>query len=99
MPARIFPLKPPGDGKGSQSYRPACTRVSQETGFAAYINHVPGGARRSSEMSAISGRLLAASLLRASALRRFSTLAAFLLLSLGLLPSAHAVVLRGVVTD
>ena len=50
-------------------------------------------------MSAFSGCLLAASLLRASALRRGRTLAAFLFLSLVLTSSAHAVVVHGVVTD
>ena len=53
-------------------------------------------------MSAVSGRPVAASLLRASALRRCSTLAAFLLLPSLLLvsaPPARAVVVRGVVTD
>ncbi|MGA1981458.1 MAG: TonB-dependent receptor plug domain-containing protein [Acidobacteriaceae bacterium] len=53
-------------------------------------------------MSAVSGRQVAASLLRASALRRCSTLAAFLLLPSLLLvsvPPARAVVVRGVVTD
>ena len=100
MPARIFPLKPPGDGKGGQDFRPVCARVSQETGSAAYINHVPGGERRSSDMSVVSGRLLAAFPSRGSALCRFSTLAAFLFLSLVLFTSpAHAVIVRGVVTD
>jgi len=52
-------------------------------------------------MSAISGRSMAVSLLRASALRRFSTLAAFLLSAFLLIsaPPARAVVVRGVVTD
>ncbi len=52
-------------------------------------------------MSAISGRLQAAFLSRASALRRFSTPAAFLLFSLALICNAPAgaVVVRGVVTD
>ncbi len=51
-------------------------------------------------MSAFSGRSVAASLLRASALRRFSTLAAFLFLTLFVFTApAHAVVVRGVVTD
>src|ERR1035441_4502274 len=100
MPARIFPLKPPGNGKGSQVYRPACTRVSQETGSAAYINHVPGGERRRSEMSAVSGRLMAVFLLRASAFRKCLTLAAFLFLAHFLFTTpARAVVVRGVVTD
>jgi len=52
-------------------------------------------------MSAISGRSMAVSLLRSSALRRFSTLAAFLLSAFLLIsaPPARAVVVRGVVTD
>ena len=52
-------------------------------------------------MSAISGRSMAVSLLRASALRRFSTLAAFLLSAFLLISDspARAVVVRGVVTD
>ena len=52
-------------------------------------------------MSSIIGRPLAAFLLRASALRRLSTLAAFLLLSHVLIfaTPARAVVVRGVVTD
>ena len=50
-------------------------------------------------MSAISGRLPAAFLLRGSALRRLSTLAAFLLLTHFLAAPALAVVVRGVVTD
>ena len=50
-------------------------------------------------MSAISGLLPAASLLRGSALRRISTLAAFLVLTHLFTISAHAVVVRGVVTD
>lgn len=51
-------------------------------------------------MSAVSGRPMAASFLRASALRRFSTLAAFLFSAL-LVSSApaRAVVVHGVVTD
>jgi hypothetical protein len=44
MPAMTLPLKPPGDGKGGQEAPLACTRVSQETGSAANINHAPGGA-------------------------------------------------------
>ena len=52
-------------------------------------------------MSAISGRSMAVSLLRSSALRRFSTLAAFLLSAFLLISDspARAVVVRGVVTD
>jgi vitamin B12 transporter len=52
-------------------------------------------------MSSIIGRPLAAFLLRSSALRRLSTLAAFLLLSHVLIfaTPARAVVVRGVVTD
>jgi len=52
-------------------------------------------------MSMISGRQKAVSSLRASALRRLSTLAALLLSSLLLIsaPCAEAVVVRGVVTD
>jgi vitamin B12 transporter len=51
-------------------------------------------------MSAINGRLLAAFLLRGSALRRFSTLAAIAFLAhLVFATPAHAVVVRGVVTD
>ena len=52
-------------------------------------------------MSAISGRSMAVSLLRSSALRRFSTLAAFLLSAFLLISAspARAVVVRGVVTD
>ena len=50
-------------------------------------------------MSAISGRLPAAFFLRASALRRLSTLAAFLLLTHLFAAPARAVVVRGVVTD
>ena len=50
-------------------------------------------------MFATSGRLLAASLLRASALRKCQTLAAFLFFSLLLVQSANAVIVHGVVTD
>jgi vitamin B12 transporter len=52
-------------------------------------------------MSALTGRLVAAYVSRGSALRRFSTLAAFLLLSHLLIfaTPAHAVVVRGMVTD
>ena len=52
-------------------------------------------------MSAVSGRSLAAFLLRASAVRRIPTFAAFLLLSLALVfgAPARAVVVHGVVTD
>ena len=50
-------------------------------------------------MSTISGRLPAVFLLRGSALRRLSTLAAFLLLTHLLAAPARAVVVRGVVTD
>src|ERR1035438_5819681 len=102
MPARIFPLKPPGDGKGGQVLRLACARVSQETGSAAYSNHVPGGERRSSDMFAVSGLSTASFPLRTPALRRFSisTLAAFLFLAHFIFATpANAVVVRGVVTD
>ncbi len=53
-------------------------------------------------MSAVSGRPVAVSLLRASALRTFSSRAAFLVLcclAFAFAPSARAVVVRGVVTD
>jgi vitamin B12 transporter len=50
-------------------------------------------------MSTISGRLPVVFLLRGSALRRLSTLAAFLLLTHFLAAPARAVVVRGVVTD
>ena len=69
MPARILPLKPPGDGKGRSSLWPACTRVSQETGFAAYIQPRSRGERRSSphvlSLRPLFGRISPASVFRA----------------------------------
>ena len=78
-------------------------RVSQETGSAAYINHVPGGNVGVPNMSQFVGRSAAASSCVRLSLRRLlrrsppSCLLTFYpSFSLRL---AHAVIVRGIVTD
>jgi vitamin B12 transporter len=101
-----LPLTPPGLGKGVVQRKATMNRDSQETGSAVYINHVPGGERRSHTfMSNFVGRAAVSSFFAAifpvSPVRRVrlaTNLLACLVL-MGAALSAHAVVVRGTVTD
>ena len=97
-----FPTEAARRREGKSSDRPACTRVSQETGSAAYSNHVPGGERRSSDMSAVSGRSIGRISLACVCLAQILDARRLPLLSACFCSSrlpARAVVVRGVVTD
>ena len=81
-------------------------RDSQETGFDAHINHVPGGERRSHTlMSMFDGRSTAslsfAGILPVAPLKlkRIRSAVSALLLVFAVTLTAHAVVVRGTVTD
>src|SRR6185437_2275215 len=92
MPARGFPLAPPGAGKGSDSTTAIMYRVSQETGsVCVHQPHSRGGNGGASLMSAPLHRSAVASSFRA-----LFALAATLLLAV---PCARAVIVRGTVTD
>ena len=100
-----LPLMPPGVGKGSSRGRPAWIASSQETGFDAYINHVPGGERRSFtyvHVCAPCGGLVASFGNPAIQILHSEKNHTSLLMALSVfLPalSANAIVVRGTVTD